>query len=95
MIRRATSVHVEIEPEWHLTFDFAMRLSLLTPHIMQWCGSHVRFIECLCFYAKWNLLFCFLTLLSISNRHNSPVISRTPFDTFQRLCPSLSIVIPL
>ncbi|XP_046847314.1 E3 ubiquitin-protein ligase UBR2-like [Xenia sp. Carnegie-2017] len=40
MIRRATSVHVEIEPEWHLTFDFAMRLSLLTPHIMQWCGSH-------------------------------------------------------
>ena len=42
MIKRARGIHVETEPEWHLDYEFEMRLTELVPFIIQWCKTDVR-----------------------------------------------------
>ena len=42
MLKRATGIHVEMEPEWHRDYDFETRLTVLVPLITRWCESDVR-----------------------------------------------------
>ncbi|XP_028395905.1 E3 ubiquitin-protein ligase UBR2-like [Dendronephthya gigantea] len=40
MMKRATGVHVEMEQEWHRSYDFEMRFTVSVPLILQWCDEN-------------------------------------------------------
>ena len=41
MMKRATGVHVEMDQEWHRSYDFEMRFVVCVPFITQWCDENV------------------------------------------------------
>ena len=40
-MKRATGIHVELEPEWQRDFEIAIRLTYILPLVIKWCESDV------------------------------------------------------